>query len=229
MAFRKKAEIILKHNPDILIIPECEHPDKFNFKSDNLKPADSLWFGANKNKGLGIFSYGEYKFKLVEQYNPDFKLVVPICVSSKKYKFNLYAVWANNPQDRDGAYVTQVWKAINYYNNKLKNRKTILAGDFNSNTIWDRPRRQGNHSTVVNFLEKKGIHSTYHHHFKQEQGKEQHPTWYMYRHLEKPYHLDYCFASKDLVDKLKSVEVGGFDSWCRYSDHVPVVVSFDLG
>ncbi len=28
MAFRKKAEFILAYNPDILIVPECECPDK---------------------------------------------------------------------------------------------------------------------------------------------------------------------------------------------------------
>jgi hypothetical protein len=30
MAFRKKADLILAHKPDILIVPECEHPDKLN-------------------------------------------------------------------------------------------------------------------------------------------------------------------------------------------------------
>ncbi|HET9824163.1 MAG TPA: hypothetical protein VFP87_02450, partial [Chitinophagaceae bacterium] len=64
---------------------------------------------------------------------------------------------------------------------------------------------------------------------KQEQGKERHPTLYMYRQKDKPYHIDYCFASKDLIGKLKSVEVGKFRSWCRYSDHVPVMIAFDLG
>jgi exodeoxyribonuclease-3 len=229
MVFRKKAEIILRHNPDILVIPECEHPGKLKFSGGIPEPRDVLWFGSNQNKGLGIFSYGDFKFKLLKQYNPDFKLVIPISMTNGENKFILYAIWANNPADPEGQYVTQVWKAVNYYRRLLKSQRTILAGDFNSNTIWDKPRRQGNHSTVVNFLEKKGIHSAYHHHFKQEQGKEQHPTLYMYRQKQRPYHLDYCFVSKDLLDKLQSVEVGSFDSWSQYSDHVPVIISFDLG
>jgi exonuclease III len=63
-------------------------------------------------------------------------------------------------------------------------------------------------------------------HHKQLQGKERHPTLYMYRHQDKPYHLDYCFASHDITRKLKSVEIGGYDLWSAYSDHVPVIVSF---
>jgi hypothetical protein len=31
MAFRKKADFILTYNPDILIVPECENPDKLLF------------------------------------------------------------------------------------------------------------------------------------------------------------------------------------------------------
>jgi exodeoxyribonuclease-3 len=43
MAFRKKAEFILKEQPDILIVPECEHPDKLIFKSDVTKPKQRNW------------------------------------------------------------------------------------------------------------------------------------------------------------------------------------------
>ena len=176
MAFRKKADIILKYKPDILVIPECEHPDKLIFKADCLIPSDALWFGLNKNKGLGIFSYCDYKFKLHESYNPDLRMIIPITVRGRNVNFTLYAIWANNPVDPDGQYITQVWKALRYYDNLLFNQETILIGDFNSNTIWDRPRREGNHSTVVSELEKKGIHSVYHKHFKQMQGEVQHPT-----------------------------------------------------
>ncbi|MGY3214017.1 hypothetical protein ACVW2L_003070 [Mucilaginibacter sp. HD30] len=33
MAFRKKGEFILSHNPDVLIVPECDHPDKLTEKA----------------------------------------------------------------------------------------------------------------------------------------------------------------------------------------------------
>jgi exonuclease III len=228
MAFRKKADIILAYQPDILIVQECEHPDKLKFEPGIPKPNDTLWFGSNQHKGLGIFSYSDFRFKVIDTHNPDFRMIIPIAVTGKKSSFTLYAIWAWNPADPDGHYVTQVWKAINHYNQTLSKKKTILIGDFNSNTIWDKPRREGNHSTVVTHLEKKGIHSVYHRHFKQVQGKEEHPTLYMYRHKDKPYHIDYCFASEDILDKLTAIEIGEYDFWSQYSDHVPLIVTFNL-
>jgi exodeoxyribonuclease-3 len=195
MAFRKKADLILAHKPDLLIIQECECLEKLIFQTTTPKPADMLWFGNNQHKGLGIFSYGGLKLKALEVHNKDLQMIVPISVTGGGFDFNLFAVWAYNPTDPDGTYVEQVWKAIHHYDDLLSCKPTILAGDFNSNTIWDRKRRAGNHTNVVKYLADKGIHSAYHLHHQQMQGKEQHPTFYLYRHQNKPYHLDYCFVS----------------------------------
>ena len=104
----------------------------------------------------------------------------------------------------------------------------MLVGDFNSNTIWDKPRREENHSTVVDFLEKKGIYSTYHRFFSQDQGKEKHNTLFMYRHENKSYHIDYCFSSNDFIKKLSNVEDGKHIDWCKHSDHAPLIVTFNI-
>jgi len=229
MAFRKKASHILELQPDILIVPECEHPDRLKFGVDTKLPTEVIWYGENTNKGLGVFSYSNYKLKLLKIHNPLFKNILPIKVTGEQESFMLFAIWANNPADKDGAYVTQVWKAINYYQKLIKRTNTILAGDFNSNSIWDRPRRIGNHSDVVSFLAKKKIFSTYHTFSEQTHGKETHPTQFMYRHENKPYHLDYCFASSDFISRMKHVEIGRYEDWRALSDHKPVIVEFDSG
>ena len=227
MAFRRKADFILKYKPDILIVQECEHPDRLIFANHTPGPTDMLWFGKNPNKGLGIFSYSDFQLRVLDVHDDRFKMIIPITVTGKNFDFTLFAIWANNPGDPEGAYVTQVWKAIRHYDSIITNKRTVLIGDFNSNTIWDRPRREGNHSTVVKTLEAKKIYSVYHKYFDQQQGCEKHPTQFMYRWKSKPYHLDYCFASLDLVRKLKTVKVGDHDNWCKHSDHVPVIVKFD--
>ncbi len=229
MAYRKKADSILTHKPDILIIPECEHPDKLIFSADTLQPTQTLWFGKNKNKGLAIFSYSNFKFTVLDVYNEDFKMIIPIAVTGGSINFNLFAVWAYNPNDKDGKYITQVWKAIDHYDRLIRDNPTIIIGDFNSNTIWDfKKHRLSNHSSVVKALEEKGIFSTYHLHHKQTQGKEEHPTYFMYRHLNRSYHIDYCFASGDFIDKLENVEIGTHEQWAKLSDHNPLIVSFKI-
>lgn len=229
MAFRKKAQVILDQKPDILIIPECECPANLVFAPGIEKPKDILWFGTNKHKGLGIFSFSNFRLTPMDGHNPKLRTIVPVIVTRGKFKLTLYAIWAYNPNDKDGQYVTQVWKAIHHYDQLLTNKNTILIGDFNSNSIWDKPRRKGNHSHVVERLGEKGIHSVYHTHFSQLQGKEAHPTFYLYKHQDKPYHLDYCFASKALLRKLKKVEIGDFNYWMQWSDHVPVIATFNMG
>ena len=225
MAFRNKAKYILKYNPDILVVPECEHPDKLHFNSFSAKPSGILWFGSNQNKGLGIFSFQSYKLKLLDNHNDAIKMVIPIAVSGGKAAFNLFAVWANNPKDPDGQYIEQVWKALDHYKHQVSNSKTILIGDFNSNSIWDKKHRISNHSNVVKRLKEKGIASSYHEFHKQSHGREKHPTQFMYRHKDKPYHLDYCFASKDFTANLEGVEVGKYECWKKYSDHVPLIIT----
>lgn len=228
MAFRKKASVISAFSPDILVVPECECPDKLLFDLYTPKPNQILWFGENQNKGLGIFSYSNYTFKLLDAHNPKLRTIVPLEVSNDKISFTLFAIWANNPLDKGFEYVGQIWKSLEHYKSVLNNNKVVLIGDFNSNTIWDKPRREGNHSTVVKHLKELDIHSCYHQHFKSEQGKEKHNTLYMYRKKDKGYHIDYCFASSFFANRLKSVVVGKHKQWSAYSDHTPLIIDFDL-
>src|SRR5580704_17896474 len=167
MAFRKKADVILAYQPDILIVPECECIEKLVFNPQIEKPSDALWFGNNQHKGLAVLAYNNLELSLLDDYKPAFQTIVPISVMGAGVDFTLFAVWAYNPDDPDGRYVEQVWKAIHHYDHLLSAKTTILAGDFNSNTIWDRKRRAGNHSNVVKYLEDKGIYSAYHLYKKQ--------------------------------------------------------------
>jgi exonuclease III len=227
MAFRKKADVILKYKPDILVVPECEHTDKLKLEHSKTKLKNSLWFGENQHKGLAVFSFNNYTLEVISTHNDSFKLIVPVLVKKENFRFILFAIWAHNPNDKDGQYVTQVWKALHYYDELISNNKVVLTGDFNSNTIWDKPKRNGNHSHVVDLLAAKNIYSIYHTRYKQIQGKEKHPTFYLYKHADKPYHLDYCFASAEMFQYLKSVKIGDFETWKTYSDHVPVIVNFN--
>jgi exodeoxyribonuclease-3 len=226
-AFRKKADVILEKNPDLLVVQECEHPDKLVFPSSTTRPTNFLWFGDNPHKGLGIFSYGHLEIKLLPEYDPDYKIVVPLEITDGQSSFTLFAIWANNPDDKANQYIGQVWKAINHYSDLLEKNRTILTGDFNSNKIWDKPRRVGNHTDVVKRLAERDYHSIYHLQSNEEQGKETTPTFFLQRKKEKPYHIDYCFASSDMIDKIKTLQIGTHDDWISHSDHCPLILDFE--
>jgi exonuclease III len=223
-AFRKKADLILALHPDILIIQECEHLDKYVLKEKSM--GSSYWYGDSKHKGICIYSFNDYKFELLPEFNPKFRYILPISVTRLTQSFTLFAIWAmNNVENHRARYIGQVWLAINYYADLLTG-STILIGDFNSNRIWDRKSRVGNHSDVVEKLANNNIHSTYHRYFAIEHGQERKPTFFLQRNLSKAYHIDYCFASVDFIDRVQDIKIGDYEKWIPYSDHVPVTIDF---
>ena len=130
MVYRRKANLLLAQKPDIVVVPECEHPDKLKFENGTPVPGDVFWFGKNQHKGLGVFSYSNFKFELNDLHRQDFRTILPLTATNRKKRFNLFAVWANNPADKSFQYVGQVWKAINFYTDLLKNKKNNTGWGF---------------------------------------------------------------------------------------------------
>jgi endonuclease/exonuclease/phosphatase family metal-dependent hydrolase len=97
-------------------------------------------------------------------------------------------------------------------------------GDLNSNSCWDVPDRWWNHSDVVPELRNIGLHSAYHCLFDEAQGHETIPTFYMYRGRDRPYHIDYVFASKCLLKDAVLV-IGDPGFWLEASDHLPLFLA----
>jgi exonuclease III len=227
-AYRKKAKAIANYKPDIAIIQECEAPEKLKFKSDIAAPHFQLWFGENRNKGLGIFSYTDLEFEPWPTYDRSIKYCVPLKVRGC-YDFNLIAVWAMGHPDPKLSYIGQVYLAIEKYRDFIRQTETMLIGDFNSNKRWDSAPKigGGNHSRVVEMLASQGIVSVYHAYFGEQQGEERQNTLYMYRNQDKGYHIDYCFVPRNWVERVKAVRVGVYEAWRALSDHSPVFVEFE--
>lgn len=220
MAYRKKAKFISRYCPDLVVVPECECLGD--------QTAKRLWFGDNHKKGLGIFSDLDFELELNRIYDPSFRYVIPINVTGP-HKFNLIAVWAmNDSDDVRKRYIGQVYSALNFYK-ELLDEPTVIIGDFNWNAIWDmKPSYPlyGNLTDVVNMLKDRKIKSAYHEFFDEDFGKETKPTFFMHHNQNKPYHIDYCFASSDF--NISEVDVGNFGDWVDKSDHAPLIINFGL-
>jgi endonuclease/exonuclease/phosphatase family metal-dependent hydrolase len=116
----------------------------------------------------------------------------------------------------------QFWKYMEV--NSSNFGEIIIAGDFNSNAIWDEWDRWWNHSDVVNNLKELDIHSVYHTLRNEKQGEEKTPTFYLQRKKEKPYHIDYFFCSSSILEKVEHLEIGDVDYWLQISDHFPLII-----
>lgn len=221
MRFRDKIDNILPFNADILVIPECEAPEKWRGKNHQKEINQFLWFGDNLNKGIGILNLNDdYNIKIHPSYNKDFRYIIPLIVTGKQ-SFLLFAVWSQLTKSKFDSYIGQIFLALKYYESLLK-EPCIIAGDWNSNKIFDHIKRVGTHSDVVDFLEKVNIRSTYHHLINEEHGFERQPTHYFRKDKASPFHIDFIFASESILNQTSKLEIGLYKDWIKLSDHMPI-------
>ncbi|MCW7471732.1 endonuclease/exonuclease/phosphatase family protein [Leptospira kanakyensis] len=239
--FRKKFEKIKNLNPDIIIIQECENPNLYKKEFLSFEYKSFIWEGESKNKGIGIFtkpnlklqklewnhvfeiSISEIKSDLLKWNSKDLKQFLPFSINDN---IHFIAVWTKGNENQAFGYVGQFWKYILANKNEILNQKPIIIGDFNSNKIWDKIDRWWNHSEIINILESWNYKSLYHEKFQEEQGKEKNPTFFLQRKREKPYHIDYAFIQSVKLKKA-SLELGKFEDWIEFSDHLPLIIEFD--
>ena len=227
-AFRKKNETIVSLKPDILVVPECENEEKLQFGILTPKSNDFIWYGDNPNKGMGIFSYSNYKLELLEEHNPYFKYIVPIRVTNSEKSFVLVAVWTvPNIDNNDAKYIGQLFLAIEHYSQIFANEDIIMIGDFNSNATLDKNNKVGTYLDVVQRLTEMKISSLYHEKTKQSQGEEKSPTFFLQRNKSKPFHIDYCFVSEKFLENDFTFTIGNVDDWIHISDHLPLIVDVE--
>jgi endonuclease/exonuclease/phosphatase family metal-dependent hydrolase len=176
---------------------------------------------------LGIFARNNISLKQLNWSNVyedhTVKHFLPCLINDD---FQILGIWAHKNNSPNFGYIGQVWKYFQTNKNKLD--KILIAGDFNSNAIWDAWDRWWNHSDVTKELNELDINSLYHHFYKEQQGKESIPTFYLQRNPKKPYHLDYVFGSKEFVERMTKVEIADMERWLLKSDHMPVICEFEL-
>jgi len=221
-ALRKKYNSLERFNADLWIIQECENPSE-STKAFKEWASNYLWLGENKNRGIGIFAFSDIKLEKLPWNDNNLQSFLPCKVNGS---LNLIAVWTKHAKSPNFRYIGQLWKYMQLHKKKMKNAPFILVGDWNSNTCWDEWDRWWNHSDVVKELNDLGAYSIYHQFYNEEQGKESRPTLYHLRNRKKPYHVDYAFISKQLLDK-NDIYIGDADEWLEFSDHMPLVFSIN--
>lgn len=220
-ALRKKFSLLEQFNADIIVIQECEDPERSNDKSYKEWANNYIWIGENKNKGLGIFCTESLKISNNNWETNNLKYFISANINDE---FNIVGLWNHHANSPTFGYIGQFWKYLQI--NKSLMSKALIVGDFNSNKIWDKWDRWWNHTDVVRELEEIEIRSLYHEYFNEEQGEEQSPTFYLQKNSLKPYHIDYVFATKKTFKSPKAFKIGKKSEWLQWSDHMPILIDF---
>ena len=217
--FSEKFAAILEEDADIYVIQECENPLIIDSEEYVEFASNYFWVGENQYYGLGIFAKDNVKLELMDLDAKGLRYFIPVNV---KDDFNLLGVWTN--PDRDGTKTIYYPKEITKYYEEHNasgffNEDMIICGDFNCDA-----RLKGSHAKnvyeVIEKLSECGLVDVYHQLTGENEGEESTPTFYRYRHLDKPYHLDHIFSSPD---KVKDLQIGDADKWLQLSDHLPLI------
>ncbi len=236
-ALRKKTEVLDALNADVYIVQECENPELSSAAFKDWA-GEYLWIGSSKHKGLGVFPKngttvraanwsGNFSLPGIANSSgasswttADLKLFLPFYLNNE---YLVLGVWTKADGAKVFRYIGQLWKYLQIHKLQLQRDKTILLGDFNSNQIWDKSDRWWNHSDVVEELGAIGMQSVYHNQTNEPQGQETTPTFFLHRDLNKSYHIDYAFASGDLIPSC-IIDVGKSSDWLNVSDHIPIAL-----
>lgn len=220
-ALRNKAHLLEPLKADVWVIQECEPLAKLGLAMEAWG-ANALRVGDPAKRGLAVFAKPSISLRALDLEPDGLELFLPVQVNN----IMLLAVWTKQANSPTFAYIGQLYKWLQKHKSYLAEQDPVMVvGDFNSNTCWDLWDRWWNHSDVVRDLEALGLKSLYHHQFREAQGEETRPTFFMHRNLSKPYHIDYAFLSASLLAHA-TLQLGDRDPWLKWSDHLPLVIDF---
>lgn len=205
--------LLEKFKSDIIFLQEVQCPPD---QSPQVQ-----WFGTNKKKGHAIIVSNDLAITpyCADEIDP---FVVPIAIEGN-ISIHALMVWTQ----KHGEYIEELQAPLSRYHDFLLEKPSVMAGDFNSNAIWDKNHRVFGHSTMVSHLDEKlGLISAYHERMKCRHGAERHPTLYHCYKPNRPFHIDYCFVPK--IWKISNVAVGDYKDWITESDHCPLIVDVEV-
>lgn len=224
-ALQRKHKALLTLAPDVALIPECADPNGLKLKMELSKStlSDCVWTGVNANKGLGLFPYNDFSIRKESVCADGGRLSIKADIVNPKYEIKFLGLWTQGP-----GYIEEAHRSVELHLDELRDSDLILAGDLNSNKIWDNKRTLNHTSLVAKLKNELCLTSAYHNHFNEEQGRESRGTFFFQYKADRSYHIDYIFIPEKWTSKIKSLEVGSFKDWGHLSDHCPMVLDLDL-
>lgn len=208
-----KTRRLLALEPDVAIIQEAASRAEFP-GLDRV-----AWAGWSESKGLAVFARPELDPALDPSWDPSRALYVP--ANLRAVDIDLLGVWAFDRRRAPKPSGPYMRETFDLYRPRFERGRSLVLGDFNdSGATFSRAFAQ---------LGTFGCTSVYHIRSGEPQGAERTPTFFLYRKPERPWHIDYVFASTQLLEDIESFDVGRPDDWLSVSDHMPLIVVMQPG
>jgi exonuclease III len=193
--------------------------EKSNFDISKLQH----WYGDNiekSYKGTAIFSSMSGNIELVENFNKEFRYVIPYKISctyptDEKEECILMSIWTKQPSDGTWNYQKTIFEALDYYN---FNKPLILAGDFNTGS---------NKNNVHEYEELKIKLKNYGLKNCAENTEFEYEPTFFHDNTNDYFTNDFCFIPKDFyVYKFYVDKMNNKKRWRELSDHCPIIADF---
>jgi exonuclease III len=218
--FMRKFGHLERLRPDIAILQEV----RLSCLEYAALKANSIWLGAEGQKGLAAVGYGGWQLSAAPIVVPD-KWFLPLWATKDGHCINIVAVWVDSTKDC----VPPTLRALNVLHKFITSGPTIFAGDFNQSVTLDKRKVPGRRfRDVLDAFGKHGMSSAWHQLHAEEHGEETSPTHYWRWNPESKFHIDFAFGSPGL--KVNTATLGAYDKYVlgKVSDHVPLIVDYEL-
>ena len=213
--------LLLDLAPDIAIVCECAEPERLRLRSkSSWMQGDPVWIGRNPHKGLAVFAFNGYAVRLARVLSSRAALHRAGPCRRARPSATCWPCGRRTPAPAASASTSSgpLRRALARYRSFLGERPAVIAGDLNSNTIWDKPGWRINHSTKVRILEESfGLVSAYHAIRGEAHGAESEPTALLARpHQGRPDLSHRLCLPADRCGSVRcgDLSVGTFETWC---------------
>ena len=214
--FAKKQAALVALDPDLAVV--CEIRER---EANAFADAQVLWTGRPDAKGMAIVGRNGWKIEPIAEGSQAHVLAVR--ASRAGSSVTLVGVWT---LQAEGSYVRPVITALDELSEYLSG-DVILAGDFNANPVFKgKPRFDDARLRLLD----RGLESLWHVRSGEAHGAEQTATLYWTWNRDRPFHVDYVFATPGLRARCKAFRIGSFEDWveAKISDHVPLIAEFEV-
>ena len=122
---RSKLAALAKLTPDVAVVQECARPDA------SPDGGADVWFGNNPQQGVAVVASNGFEAEALSVTGSASACAARI---SGPMSFNLLAVWAQSTP----TYARAVLDALEEHRTFLLEGPSVVAGDFNTNTLLNR-------------------------------------------------------------------------------------------